>query len=574
MFSIQEISKPKLLDILEKIIDEFEDWLIIGDQYGKIVYVNENVYTSCGCTKTSILGQDMCMFVGVDLADDLVIEKIRKFVLEGEEFEFVTNRFVKNNKRIYLTNSFTALWNEDKVEYYVCISKDITRTQKLKEEIYRFSYIDSLTNFPNQKIFLESLHKQVKRSQKSHTQFAVILIDIKKISEINHTYGLSVGDTIIKEVGHRIKNHLNYNKEIFKYDGNTFAIIFQNIEKREEVREFLELINQSIQAPIQVHNSYMDVHFKAGISLYPNDALLPSELINMAQIALAKVKKDTSYTPYMFYTKGIHEEVRSTALIESEIRAAVDKDEFIVYYQPFVNLENNCLVGMEALIRRKKSSGEIVSPGSFIYLLERMHLIEKVGIMVIEKVCAQLREWMNLGYDIVPISVNLSALQFKNPALAKNIKDILSHYNVDPKYIVLEITESMIMEDIGIAQLIIEELKSYGFTISIDDFGTGYASIGYLKKFMFDHLKIDISFIREIDKNPEDRAIVEAIISIAKTLNLKTIAEGIESTEQLHIMNKMGCEMGQGFLWDKPISAKEIGSKYFKANYEEVREAF
>lgn len=563
---IQEINKPKLLDVLEKVIDEMEDWLIIGDEYGKIVYANENVYTSCGCVKADLLGQDMCMFVGVDLADDIVIEKIRKFVLEGEKFEFITNRFINHNKRIYLTNSFTALWSENKLEYYVCVSKDITKTQQLKEQMYRISYIDDLTNFPNQKVFLESLHKQVKRAQKNNTEFAVILIDIKKIGEINNTYGLGVGDRIIKEVGKRIKSSLNKDKEIFKYNGNVFAIIYQNINEAEPIKEFLEQLHQMMQEPIKIHNSYMYVEFKAGVALYPGDSVLASELIKMAQIALAKAKKEIKYTPYMFYTKGIQEEVQNTLLLESEMRIAVENEEFLVYYQPFVNLVNDTIVGMEALIRRVKSNGELVLPGKFIGLLEQMNLIEKVGIMVIEKVCMQLRKWIDDGYHIVPVSVNLSALQFKNPALAKNIKGILNQYDIDPEYVVLEITESTVMEDIGIAQLIISELKSYGFTISIDDFGTGYASIGYLKKFRFDHLKIDISFIREIVKNPQDRSIVEAIISIAKTLNLRTIAEGIEDEEQLEIMSMLGCEMGQGFFWDKPISAGEIEKKYMQMN--------
>ncbi|WP_069997277.1 bifunctional diguanylate cyclase/phosphodiesterase [Cellulosilyticum sp. I15G10I2] len=560
----QEISKSKLLNVLERVIDEIDDWLIIGDAEGKIVYANENVYTSCGCTKTSILGQDMCMFVGVDLADDTVLEKIRKFVMEGEKFEFVTNRFIKNEKRIYLTNSFNAVWSEKKLEYYVCISKDITRTQRMKEEVYRVSYIDYLTNFPNEKVFLESLHKQVQRSRKNSYKFTVILIDIKKIGEINNTYGLGVGDKIIKEVGHRIKSYLNQDQEIFKYTDNTFAVIHQNIKDIEETKKLLETLNEVMQEPIKIHNSYMYMAFKAGVVLYPENSTSPGELVKMVQIALAKAKKEISYSSYVFYTKDIQEEVQNNMLLESDMRIAVENDEFLVYYQPFVDLNSNKIVGMEALIRRLMGNGELVLPGKFIGLLEKMNLIEKVGIMVIEKVCVQIRKWIDRGYEIVPISVNLSALQFKNPNLAKNIKNILNRYEIEPQYIVLEITESTVMEDVGIAQLVIHELKSYGFTISIDDFGTGYASIGYLKKFMFDHLKIDISFIREIVKNPQDRTIVEAIISIAKTLNLKTIAEGIENEEQLHIMSRLGCEMGQGFLWNKPISAVEIEDRYFK----------
>ena len=277
----------------------------------------------------------------------------------------------------------------------------------------------------------------------------------------------------------------------------------------------------------------------------------------MAQTALMAAKKERAGT-YVFYSKEVQDKADLEMMIESDLHEAVKQDEYIVYYQPFVELKEDRLVGMEALVRRTKQNGEIVMPGQFIEQLEQLNLIEKVGMGVLEKVCKQLRNWLDKGYEIVPISVNLSALQFKNPQLVDEIQGILNKYDIDSKYIVLEITESTVMEDISIAKVCIEKLKSKGFAISIDDFGTGYASIGYLKKFMFDHLKIDISFIREIVANEEDRSIVEAIIAIAKTLNLKTIAEGIESKEQLSVMSKLGCEMGQGFFWDRPISAENI----------------
>ena len=560
----QEVNKAVLAEILEKVIGEIEDWVIIGDKYGKIIYANQTVYLACNSDKDKVLGDDMCMFVGVDLSDDVTLQHIQNFIYNGERFEFVTNRFVKGNKRIYLANTLTTIWDEKGLEYYVCLSKDITNTEQLKEEVYKANYFDPLTHYPNQKVFIESTLKQVKKSKSNHTQFAVIIIDIKGVGEINNVYGMNIGDRIIKEVGKRIKEHLNNHQEIFKYSGNSFAIIQQEISSEQQVAEFLQLLQIAMEEPIKIHNSSMYVEFRAGVSLYTDSSLLGYQVIEQAQIALAKAKKELGYTTYTFYTKGIQEEVKNSFFFEKELQLAVQNDEFIVYYQPFVELASENLVGMEALLRRKKRNGEIVSPASFIGALEKMNLIEKVGMKVLDKVCHQLKEWIERGYNVVPVSVNLSALQFKNPHLAKNIKKVLESYGIPPRYIVLEITETMVMEDIGIAQLIIEELKNYGFAISIDDFGTGYASIGYLKKFMFDHLKIDISFIREIVENAEDRAIVEAIIAIAKTFNLHTIAEGIESEEQLYVMSTLGCEMGQGFFWDRPITAQQIENKYLK----------
>jgi len=563
MKQLDDINESTLIDILGKIVNEMKDWIIISDKLGEIIYANDAVFRDCYAIKEKVLGEDMCMFVGIDLSDDEILRHIQNFINKGERFEFVTNRFIKGNRRIYLANLLTTVWDNDNLEYYVCISKDITNTQRLKEEVYKANYFDTLTNYPNHKVFIESLNKQIHRSKKNRTKFAVSLLDILKLGEINNLYGMGIGDHIIKEVGRRIKSELNANQEIFKYRGNIFAIIEQDLKDEAQVGNFLMKINDRMNEPIQIHNRQMYVELKSGVAFYPNNSLQSSQLIDMAQIALLHAKKQKGIVPYIYYSKGIQEEVENSLQIETELQLAVENDEFIVYYQPFIELKEEKLVGLEALVRRKKENGEIVPPSAFINNLEKMHLIEKVGIRVLEKVCMQLKEWLSKGYHTVPISVNLSALQFKNPNLAKDIRNVLEKYDIPSDYIVLEITETTVMEDVGIAQLIIEELKAYGFAISIDDFGTGYASIGYLKKFMFDHLKIDISFIREIVVNEEDRAIVKAIIAIARTLNLKTVAEGIESEEQLHVMSTLGCEMGQGFFWDKPIAASQIEEKYF-----------
>ena len=567
MRQLDDVNESTLIDILSKIVDEMDEWIIVSDTLGRIVYANKAVFKHCVINNVSekVIGEDICMFVGVDLSDEKILKHIQDFMNKGERFEFVTNRLIKDNKRIYLSNLLTSVWNNDHLKYYVCISRDVTSTKQLKEEVYNANYFDTLTHYPNHKVLIDSLNQQIHKAKKSKTQLAISLLDIKRISEINNMYGMGSGDDIIKEVGCRIKKELDSSQEIFKYRGDVFAILHQDVLDPTCPETFLKRINRVMEEPILIRNRYIYVEIKSGVAFYPEDALQASALIGKAQIALLYAKKQKGIIPYVYYSKEIQEEVEQSLQIETELQLAVENDEFIVYYQPFVELKEEKLVGLEALVRRKRENGQIDSPASFIGYLEKTHLIEKVGIRVLEKVCMQLREWMDKGYPIVPISVNLSAIQFKNPNLAKQIKSILEMYDIPSYYIVLEITETTVMEDVGIAQLVIEQLRDYGFAISIDDFGTGYASIGYLKKFMFDHLKIDISFVKEVVGNEEDRAIVEAIISIARTLNLKTIAEGIESIEQLDVMSALGCEMGQGYFWDKPIDAMKIEEKYLKS---------
>ena len=557
-----EISDSILVDVLGSVIDNIEDWMIIGDECGKIVYVNDAVMRDCAPMKEEIIGQDICLFVGVELTDEITLSHIQEFLRKKEPFDFITTRFVKDNQRIYLANQLFMVQGKKGDNYCVCISKDITSTQRLKEEIYKANYFDSLTNYPNHKIFIESLSRQIYKCKKRQSEFAVVFVDIRGIGQINNLYNITMGDYIIKEIGKRIKEVSDNKKEIFKYKGNVFAIICQDFESIDEVKAYVERIHKRTEEKVHIQQREMTVEINSGIAIYPKDGLASNQLIERTEIALLTAKKMKA-GQYVFYSQEVQDQADLEIKIEHDLQEAVKQDEFIVYYQPFVDLKEDRLVGMEALIRRKKKSGEIIMPGQFIEQLEQLQLIEKVGMGVLEKVCCQLREWLDKGYHIVPISVNLSALQFKNPLLVDKIEEILAKYDIDPKYIVLEITESTVMDDVNMAQASIDRLKNKGFAISIDDFGTGYASIGYLKKFMFDHLKIDISFIREIVANEEDRSIVEAIIAIAKTLKLRTIAEGIESEEQLNVMNKLGCEMGQGFLWDRPISAENIENKYF-----------
>ncbi|MBQ1275124.1 MAG: EAL domain-containing protein, partial [Cellulosilyticum sp.] len=466
--------------------------------------------------------------------------------------------------RIYLANTVTIMRANNNLVYYVCVSKDISNTFKLKEEYYKANYLDPLTHYPNQKIFVESLDRQVKKAKEVHQKLAIILLDIEKVGEINTYYGISMGDYVIKEVGRRIKEEIYNHQTLFKYSGSVFAILQQNVIEEKEIEQFLLKIHQVIERPISIQGRKIYIGLNIGVALYPNDGASTSKLIEMAQVALIYAKKQKkSSGACIYYSRAIQEELELNKQLEIDLQRAVKNDEFIVYYQPFVDLKEEKIVGMEALIRRQKQDGQIIAPDVFISELERMDLIGQVGMRILEKVCIQIRQWLDKGYNIVPISVNISALQFKNPYLVNHIKEILRTYNIAPRYIVLEITETTIIEDVESVKLTIEELRNSGFTISIDDFGTGYASIGYLKKFMFDHLKIDMSFIREIVVNSEDRAIVEAIIAIAKTLHLKTIAEGIENEEQLYIVSALGCEMGQGYFWDKPISAHKIEEKYF-----------
>lgn len=553
--------KNNLIEILGHLISSIDTIIVIADSNRRITYINKNASAVIGDISKNI-GKNLFDFLGIESSDSHLMNKIDYFLKKDNKFETITCTTNAKNEHIYLDNTLSLINYKDNTKYYLAISKDITHTYMLKQQVYRANYFDSLTDLPNQRTFLETVKTYMDIVKEENIKFNIILIDISKVSAINNKYGFLVGDYVIQEVGHRISKLLGFSDVLAKLKDDIFAVLHVQLTDTHESVMLLDSLAKELKYPIKINKTEIYVDFKAGIVTYPDNQDEEETLIDKAQIALTKAKFSNKHIKYMFYTPKIKEEVQSQIKMETEMYEALENDEFDVYYQPFLDINNNTIVGMEALLRRRCSDGTIEFPSTFIPVLEQMKLMDRVGLLVIEKVCIQMRKWIDAGYKLVPVAINLSPVQFENLNLPQNIMIILKKYNIHPQNIILEITENVLIQDINLTKDILNKLRGYGFAIALDDFGTGYSSIGYLKQFKFDHLKIDISFIRGILKNKQDKNIVKAIIAIAKSFKLKTIAEGIEKEEQLKFVFNMGCEMAQGYLWDKPIPAKLIEERY------------
>lgn len=565
MNDIHNVQKTAVNHILAELIDEIEDWLVIYDEHGNIIYMNRHAERLSGYSREEILKDPMRTLWSTNMYSTTLKERALIAINENRKFDMITLNRRKDKSEFYLSITLSGVKDETgKIIYYICIGKDITDAKLLHERLHKIKYTDEVTKLPNQAAFVELVYNKV---AKEEGHFAIILFDISKMSYINNTYGLTTGDILLRKIADRLERVIYKGGTIAKLNSDVFAAIYEEAEDVEEINEFINIIFEQITEPFIINNQELYIEMSVGVSLYPCHAKTAGQLIHKVQIALTRAKEQSGKNKVVFYEDYIEDEVKRRILEENDIHQAYKNNEFVVYYQPFIDLQRETLTGMEALLRRKKPNGEIIMPGKFIDLLEELELIEQVGVQVIEAVCAQLRSWIDEGYSIVPISINLSTLQFKNPNLARNIINILEKYNIHPSLVILEITETTVMKDIEMAQKTIGELRNYGFKIAIDDFGTGYSSLGYLKKFLFDHLKIDISFIKEIVQNPQDRVIVGAIVSIAKALSLQTIAEGIETLDQLEIVQEMGCEMGQGYLWDAPLKPELVQEKYLLKLY-------
>jgi diguanylate cyclase (GGDEF)-like protein/PAS domain S-box-containing protein len=442
------------------------------------------------------------------------------------------------------------------------VNQDITERKKAEGRIEYLAYYDALTGLPNRNLFIDRLKQGIERAGPTSKIAAVVIADIDRFGPLNDTYGTEVGDKVLKSIAERLSNAVRKGDTVARLGNDEFGIALLDIADINDVIPVIEKIMKRISPPLNINGDEILITFSYGISVYPHDNENPMGLIRSAGLALEAAKKEGSKT-YMFYTDDLNIKASEFISMEKSLYNAIKNKEFFLHYQPYWDINAQKMMGMEALIRYQSKDQEMVSPGKFIPVLEETGLIIEVGEWILRTAMRQVKEWQDRGYPVVPVSVNLSLIQFRQKDLARAIKKIMGECGYYPSLLTLEITESAFVRDIKFTNSVLNELKNIGVSVSIDDFGTGYSSLAHLKRFPIDNLKIDISFVREIVKDPDSASIVMAIINMAHTLQLKTIAEGIETEEQWKFLRLLRCDMGQGFYLSKPLPAMEV-EKFFK----------
>lgn len=425
--------------------------------------------------------------------------------------------------------------------------QDITERKQMEEKLQYFTHYDTITGLPNRSLYVDRLNQVIARAAYHKKHFAVLAIDIDDFKSISDTFGFNVGDNVLKEVAGILSTSIREGDTVARLGGDDFGVLLTDIAHSKDVILVVEKIMKNVSQPIKFDGKEIILTLSMGISVYPGDGEEAPELIRNADLALSKAKQRGRKT-YQFYTAGMNEEASEFVLMEGNLFNALKNEEFILYYQPYWEINTKKAVGMEALIRWQRRDSGLVCPKKFIPVLEKTRMIIEVGEWIFRTVCRQVMEWQDKGRAI-PVSINLSPVQFMQKDLPETLERIIKESGVDPGLLTVEITESALMEDIEFTKSVIKKLKDIEVSISIDDFGTGYSSLSYLKRFPIDNLKIDISFIREIVTDPDTASIVTAIISMAHSLNLKTIAEGVETEEQWKILRLLRCHMGQAYLF-------------------------
>ncbi|MBW7455728.1 EAL domain-containing protein [Paenibacillus sepulcri] len=441
------------------------------------------------------------------------------------------------------------------------ILRDITEEKRDKSLIEHLAFHDELTALPNRRLFNQMLDQAIEECKKRSGSFTVLVLDVDRFKLINDSLGHTYGDLFLKALSERfIAGADNLEVTIARMGGDEFSIICRS--ETDQAADLLATrILSLLRQPFHLKGNDFYISASIGIASFPEHGESGEELLRLADAAMYEVKKHGK-NGYRYYSQELDKHLMDRIELEGELRKAIERRELLVYYQPQIRTEDSRMIGVEALVRWNHSSKGLMMPGSFIPIAEETGMIHEIGTWVLYEACRQMVEWHEHGGPLIPVSVNLSARQFHQANLVEYIEAVLAETGLEPKYLELEITESMMMDPI-VSIDILNKLNMLGVRISLDDFGTGYSSLSYLKTFPIHKLKIDRSFISEITENDNDKAIVATIISMAHHLNLDVVAEGIETKDQLDILTHNQCKEIQGYFFSRPLSAHQVEKEFF-----------
>jgi diguanylate cyclase (GGDEF)-like protein/PAS domain S-box-containing protein len=446
---------------------------------------------------------------------------------------------------------FGAALHEEEI---ACFVVDLSQNKQTQEKLNHLAYHDALTDLPNQVLFKDRLKQAIALSRRNDQMQAVLLLNVDRFKTINDSLGYTAGDRLLQSVAQRLTSCVRESDTVARFGGDEFAILLTQIPRAQDAANAARAIKQSLDQAFIFEDQEIFVSSSIGISIYPNDGRDTAGLLKTAGVALDRAKVQGGNN-YQFYTAGGTTRALKQLVLESNLRSGLDKSEFIVHYQPQVDVRDFQLVGMEALVRWQHPSLGLLYPSEFVSLAEDSGLIIALGDWILRTACAQNKMWQDKGLMPMRLSVNFSARQFQQPTFITDVAQILKDTNLDPRWLELELTESSIMKDPEEAIEKLHELKLMGIKVAVDDFGTGYSSLNYLKRFPIDTLKIDKTFVSDVCKDPHDTAIVRAIINLGHALDLTVIAEGVETKEQLQYLSALECDAVQGFLFSKALSA-------------------
>jgi diguanylate cyclase (GGDEF)-like protein/PAS domain S-box-containing protein len=543
---------------LSSAVEQTADSVIVTDAHGVIEYVNSAFESVTGYAREEAVGGKPNMLKS-GLQSAAFYQRLWQTILRGEPFQDVFVNRRKDGTLYYEEKSITPLLDDNgRITHFVSTAKDITERMQVKERLNYLAHYDPLTAMPNRSLFMERLGRAIAGAARTASCAGVIYLDLDRFKVVNDTLGHDAGDSLLRLVADRLRACVRETDTVSRLGGDEWAVLIENAAAQELPAIAGKILNALAQ-PLEVATHEVFPTASIGVSVFPDDGTDGHTLLKHAEVAMYRAKHD-GRNSYQFFDRAMTEQAHERLRLESSLRRALERDEFVLHYQPQIDIAGGEVIGVEALLRWQHPKRGLVPPLEFIPLLEDTGLITEVGNWVITTACRQAAAWHASGLHRQPIAVNLSAKQLQRQDIADVVRSSMEQAGLDPSSgpLELELTESLLMEDVQTTIAKLQQLNQLGVSLSIDDFGTGYSSLAYLKRFPIRTLKIDRAFVRDIARDPDDEAIVSAVIAMAHNLKLSVIAEGVETEEQLDFLRRHGCDAMQGFLVSEPLPAESL----------------
>lgn len=500
--------------------------------------------------------------IGAGSQSDL--EAVYEEIIDGKSEPAVESQLLRRNGSAFPVEVQRKAMRSGNDWIMVLVARDITERKEAESRLQKLAYYDQLTGLPNRRMFYESLNGAIVQAEKQHLTISVVLINLDRFKEVNDLLGFSAGDELVRQIGHRLINALRLRDLVGRLGGDDFGLILFNSEHSQGAEIVANKVLRLLHQPFDLDGHEVSMTLSMGVAVYPTDATDADTLIKNADSAMHAAKL-AGGNAFRFHTAEMNADMLAKRALQDALNKALINEEFVLHYQPKIQIDTGKWKSVEALLRWNRPGHGLVSPAFFIPALEETGLIMPIGEWVIRTACRQLREWDQSGMEPIKIAINVSAEQFLDENLTSYFASAIKENGIDSTFLEIEITESSLMADAKKTVEVLQELKMLGVRISIDDFGTGYSSLAYLRKFPIDKLKIDIAFIRDVTTNASDAAITTAIINMAHSLNMKVIAEGVETREQLEFLRARKCDEFQGYYFSKPLPAVELEKLQKKA---------
>ena len=440
----------------------------------------------------------------------------------------------------------------------VMVFQDVREARAMAQRMAHLAHHDALTDLPNRVLLQDRIQQACEHALREGGGFGVMFLDLDHFKNVNDSLGHAAGDELLREMAHRLRSTLRNCDTICRLGGDEFVMLIGDIHAPQDLGQVAEKVLAEVSRPCHVAGRDMAVSVSLGLAVYPEDGQNVEALMKHADAAMYRAKRE-GRNRYHFFSKALDEAATLRLQIETELRAGLAADQFVLHYQPLVNAITGQVRGAEALVRWQRAPGECIGPLAFVAVAEECGFIVQLGQRVLELACAQLRSWLDAGLPLERLAINISPMQFNASGFSSQLLSTVLAHGIDPHLIELEITESTLMRDPAHALAVLTDFRAAGMKVALDDFGTGYSSLSYLRRFPVDTLKVDRSFVADIHDDPEDRQLVEAILAMARTLCLHVVAEGVENLQQAQLLATMGCDTMQGYLFSQPMPASQMG---------------